>query len=192
MKKLISILLIFTLVFTFAACKKEEPIPQIDFGTWFKDELIPTYDAFVKTSSGKNVPVISIEDMIISLNYINSVFDYIAYDKVQPNGGAITEANGVYTYKGETLVQTVEFDNNTCSVRISSSMVINGESKPQFTVTMREKDDVFYIQYLASEFRTYYEISFTATSGSVKTTSRMDLPYSIFAAEIPENFAKEN
>ncbi len=191
MKKLTSILLIFSLILTFAACKKEEPPVQVDFKTWFNSELITAYDSFVKTEQGKNVPVGKIEDMLISPNYINSIFEYIASGK-QPEDGEITEANGVYTFKGQTFIQTFEFDNNTCAIRVTSTIVINGETKPQFTVTMREKDDVYYIQYLASEFLTYYEISYTATSGSVKNISRMDLPYSIFAAEIPENFAKEN
>ena len=193
MKKLTSILLIFTLIFTFAACKKEEPPVQIDFDTWYNNEFIPAYQAFVKTEYGaKNAPVDDFSTLLISSDYLESVLKFRKSNVTPTDGGTITESNGIYTYEGQTIKQTVEFDNDTCSIRVTSAMVVNGESTPQFVLTIREKDDVYYIQHINYALQRYYEVSFTATNGSVKNISRIDLPYSIFAAEIPEYFAKEN
>lgn len=194
MKKLTSILLILAITLTFTACKKEPPV-KIDFSTWFNNEFITAYDTFTKTEYGTaNIPFPTVSDMLITanINYIDAVFKFIADGSQPKDGGKVTEANGIYTYTEKDLIRTIEFDNNTCSMRVTASMILNGEIKSQFNVTIREKDDVFYIQYLASEFRTYHEISFTASSGNVKTAVITDLPYSIFAAEIPETFAKES
>jgi len=186
MKKLISILLVFALAFTFTACKKEEPPIQVDFEK-FHSEFSAAYDAFVKTESGKKSPFANVDDMLVHPECLESVFVYIK-NGTNPENAEITAVDNKYQYKTKEFSVTVEFDNNTSAIRFTKTMNVSGS----FTVTMREKDDVYYIQYFASEFLTYHEIKFTASSGSVKTISRSDLPYSIFAAEIPEYFAKEN
>ncbi len=188
MKKLTSILVIFALIFTLAACsgtKKE------DFKTWFNDEFVTAYDAFVKTEYGKaNAPVPGISLMIISSDYLNDVFDYIA-DGTQPKNAEITEKDGVYTRTTAGNDYIVELNEKTTSVKITAKMEFMGEERTQFVVNMRESKGKYYIQYLAPEFSEYFEIEFTAENGSVKRDSVSELPYSIFADKIPDKFAKE-
>ncbi len=189
MKKLTSLLLIFALIFTLAACsgtKKE------DFKSWFNDEFITAYDAFKQTEYGKaNAPVSDISLMIISSEYLNGVFDYIT-DGTQPKNAEITEADGIYTYKTAGSDYMVELDEKTASVRITSVMEFMGEKRTQFIVTLRESKNKYYIQYLAPEFKEYFEVEFTAENGSVRRDSVSENPYSIFADKIPDKFAKEN
>ncbi len=190
MKKLTSLLLIFTLIFTLAACS--DTTKKEDFKAWFNDEFVAAYDAFKQTEYGKaNAPVSDISLMIISSEYLNSVFDYIT-DGTQPENAEITETDGVYTYKTAGADYMVELDEKTSSVRITSKMEFMGEERTQFIITLRESKNKYYIQHLAPEFKEYFEVEFTAESGSVKRDSVSENPYSIFADKIPDKFAKEN
>lgn len=187
--KITSVIVIAAIMLCFAACsgtKTEE------FSAWFNDEFSPAYDAFVQTEAGKtDAPAPDISLMITSDKYLNCVFEYIAKG-TQPEKGEISEENGIYTYTENTFSQKIEFDEKTTSIRITDTISFMGETMTKFTVIMSERDGKYYIQYLRPEFSEYYEVCFTADGGEIKHESRNELPYTIFAEDIPKDFAKES
>ncbi|MBQ3498099.1 MAG: hypothetical protein IJA87_03115 [Clostridia bacterium] len=184
-KKLTALLLAVATVFTLASCG----MTKSKLKPWFNDEFSVAYNTCFKDNKEAPFPDISL--MLTSSSYLNSVFDYIT-DGTQPEAAEITEEDGVYIYKAQSFTQKVELDKSTSSVRVTSLMEFNGEAKTNFIVTMREHKNTYYIQYLSPEFSTYYEVSFTAETSSIKYESRKDIPYTIFGEKIPDTFAKEN
>ena len=185
LKKLTAFLLAAALVFTLASCG----MSKSKLKPWFNDEFSVAYDTCFKDDKAAPFPDISL--MLTSSSYLNSVFDYIT-DGTQPEAAEITEEDGAYVYKAQSFTQKVEIDESSSSVKVTSLMEFNGETKTNFIVTMRENKGTYYIQYLSPEFSTYYEVSFTAETSSVKYESRNDIPYTIFGEKIPDTFAKEN
>ena len=163
-----------------------------DFGKWYNEEFSPAYDAFVQTETDKEVvPAIDVSSIIVSDQYLKDVFNYITEEK-QPEAGEITEENGVYTYTNKSFRQEIEFDEKTTSIRINHFIGVAGYERLHITATLTERNDMYYIQYLFPDLSTYYELCFTAEGGEIKRETRSEIPYSIFAEEIPDTFAKEN
>lgn len=188
-KKAIALILAAATILCFTACSGTK---KNEFKTWFHDEVSPAYDAFVKTEYGKaNAPAYNLSSIVVSSAYIDYVFDFIA-NGTKPEKGEITEAEGVYTYKEDTFEQTIEFDEKTTSIRVTHSLVVNGEKSTHLVTTITERSDVYYIQYFWPDFSEYYEISFTAENGEIKHERTNEQPYSIFGEDIPEAFAKES
>jgi uncharacterized lipoprotein YehR (DUF1307 family) len=185
LKRLTSLILAVALVFTLASCG----MSKSKLKPWFNDEFSVAYDTCFKDDKSAPFPDISL--MLTSSSYLNSVFDYIT-DGTQPEAAEITEEDGVYIYKAQSFTQKVEIDKSSSAIRITSLMEFNGEAKTNFIVTMREHKGTYYIQYLWPDFSTYYEVSFTAETSSVKYENRKDIPFSIFGEKIPDTFAKEN
>ena len=184
-KKLTALFLAVALVFTLASCG----MSKSKLKTWFNDEFSVAYDTAFKDD--KNAPFADISLMLTSSSYLNSVFDYIT-DGTQPEAAEITKEDGAYIYKAQSFTQKVEIDKSSSSIRVTSFMEFMGETRTNFIVTMREHKGTYYIQYLSPEFSTYYEVSFTSETSSVKYANRNNIPYTIFDEKIPDTFAKEN
>lgn len=184
-KKLTALFLAVATVFSFASCG----MSKSKLKPWFNDEFSVAYDTCFKDNKEAPFPDISL--MLTSSSYLNSVFDYII-DGTQPEAAEITEEDGAYIYKAKSFTQKVELDKSSSSVRVTSFIDFMGEVRTNFIVTMREHKGTYYIQYLAPEFSTYYEVSFTDETSSVKYENRKDIPYTIFGEKIPDTFAKEN
>lgn len=184
-KKLTALFLAVALVFTLASCG----MSKSKLKTWFNDEFSVAYDTAFKDD--KTAPFADISLMLTSSSYLNSVFNYIT-DGTQPEAAEITKEDGAYIYKAQSFTQKVEIDRSSSSIRVTSFMDFMGESRTNFIVTMREHKGTYYIQYLSPEFSTYYEVSFTSETSSVKYVSRNNIPYTIFGEKIPDTFAKEN
>ncbi len=184
-KKSTAFFLAAALIFTLASCG----MTKSKLKPWFNDEFSVAYDTAFKDDKDAPFPDISL--MLTSSSYLNSVFDYIT-DGTQPEAAEITEEDGAYIYKAQSFTQKVEIDKGSSSVRVTSFIDFMGEVRTNFIVTMREHKGTYYIQYLSPEFSTYYEVSFTSETSSVKYENRKDIPYTIFGEKIPDTFAKEN
>ena len=187
-KRAVCALTALALVLALPACGKTK---LKKFDDWFNNSLTPAYASFVQTEDGAAAPSPTISLLLASDKYVNCVFDYIE-NKTQPENGKITEENGVYTYAYGTFSQVFEFDPSTTSIKITMLQSDAGESRTEFVIVLTERSSRFYIQYLTPDFEEYYELSFTAKGGSVRFVSPCsELPYSIFAQDIPSDFAKE-
>lgn len=190
--KAISIILVCVFLFSLAACTKSYKVRRNrDFADWFNLAFTPTYDSFVKTDDAKDAPAPNATLLLASDKYINCVFDYMK-DKKQPENGEVTEADGVYTYSYGAFKQTFEFDAKTSSIRVKMIQIMGEEDWTEFEATITQRGNKFYVQYIQPDFNDYTEIEFTSDGGSVlREYSSEKAGNSIFAQDIPENFAKK-
>ncbi len=191
-KKITALFLAAIMLLSLAACGGKYSVSKItDFKDWFNLALVPDYNSFIKTEGAKNAEFGSISLMISSDTYINYIFDYIE-SGAQPEEGKVTEENGAYIYKTNEFKQRVEFDTKKSAIKVTSLAEFMGESKTQaIAVFMQEKNE-YFIQYYWADFGELHEMRFTKDSGSSTVkTGCSELPYSIFASDIPADFAKE-
>lgn len=193
MKKLVAIFLSIVMLLSLAACGDEFKVKKTeDFRDWFNLSLVPSYDGYLASPDGESAIYPSVSLMLASDSYINAVFDYIC-DGVFPENGDVTEENGVYTYSYGEFKQTFEFDADKCAVKVTMAMEMMGDSRTEFVAVFAEEKDEFFVQYLMPTFGEYYEMRFTAESGSTLTkTNCYEFPYDIFTDDIPKEFAKES
>lgn len=193
MKKFSALILAFIMLFSFAACGDEFKVKSNeDFRDWYKLLLVPAYDGYISSPDADADAYPSVSLMLASDAYINYIFDYIC-DGVYPENGEITEENGVYTYAYSEFKQIFEFNTDKPAIKVTMLMEMMGESRTEFVAVLTQQKDEFLIQYITPTFGEYFEIRFTAETGSfVLETDCYELPYDIFNEDIPKDFAKEN
>lgn len=200
MKKLFAIIAVLTAsCIMFCACgnsqspKSEAKVTTqteqqlLNMGDWFADSFCPAFTSYIEKTNSEVVPAFSIDTLVISPDYLTYCTSYIDHG-IQPPEGEITESNGVYAYTKEGFTQKYEFDEASCSLKITTER--NGTQISQLIIT--ERDGKFYMQFVENDFGNYSETVFDSEDGvcAVKDFSG-ELPYTIFGNEIPENFAAE-
>ena len=186
--KLTSLLLVAVIILALAACsgtKKE------DFKEWFSSEFSPAFDEFAQTDYAKeNLPMPSLSMIVGSVDRLDSVLGFISEGK-QPEGAEIKEDGNNYKYITDEYNYTVEINPENSALKITSELEFLGEKRTEFTVTLREYKNEYFIQYFSPGFNDYFEIRFTKDSGSVMRNNAAEIPCDIFNDKVSDNFAEE-
>ena len=190
LKKLLAVLLVFLFVFALFGCAGKGK-KAAAYEDWFVNKYEPAYEAFINSGKAENVPSSDLSLLIASDDYVKAVFAFMKDGSVPP-GAEITEKDGVYTYSYGLFDQVIEFSKEKTAMKITMHQYDDTDGRVEFIATFAQQGGHYYLQFLAPLFRDYAEVRFTEKNGrSMRSGEYAELPYDIFSADIPSDFAKE-